>query len=99
MDLDMILNDCLNKAMCQPGRIKNPNSNKIAKFVTNYLEKNKEAINKHNECIYKITEDLKKLNESIISEYIDCTLKRSPGWCSVSPDCKTCKHNLRRTFL
>lgn len=36
-DLDLILNDCLNKAMCRKGRIQHPNSNKIAEFVTNYI--------------------------------------------------------------
>ena len=35
--LDMILNTCLNDAMCKVGRIKQPNSNKIAEFVTNEL--------------------------------------------------------------
>jgi len=38
MDIEYILNDCLNKAMCQKGRIQHPNSNNIADFVNNYLE-------------------------------------------------------------
>ena len=38
MDIEHILNDCLNKAMCQKGRIQKPNSNNIADFVNNYLE-------------------------------------------------------------
>ena len=37
MDIEYILNDCLNKAMCQKGRIQHPNSNNIADFVNNYL--------------------------------------------------------------
>lgn len=40
-NLDMILNDCLNKAMCRPKRIKNPNSNNIAEFVANYINENR----------------------------------------------------------
>ena len=36
-DLEFILNDVLNKALCQKNRIKNPNSNKIAEFVIKYL--------------------------------------------------------------
>lgn len=35
--LDIILNEALNKAMCTSDRIKNPNSNKIAAFVTDFL--------------------------------------------------------------
>lgn len=37
MDIDLILNACLNAAMCGPNRIKNPDSNKIAKFITEWL--------------------------------------------------------------
>lgn len=38
IDLDLILNTCLNDALCKEGtRIKNPNSNKIALFVKNWL--------------------------------------------------------------
>ncbi len=37
-ELDFILNDCLNKALCGENRIKGiPDSNKIAKFVSEYL--------------------------------------------------------------
>jgi hypothetical protein len=41
MDLETILNDCLNKAICQNG-VKHKDSNSIAEFVTNYL---REGIN------------------------------------------------------
>ena len=37
-NLEFILNDILNKALCQKGRIQNPNSNKIADFVSKYTE-------------------------------------------------------------
>ena len=37
-DIKYILNDCLNKAMCQKERIQKPNSNRIAEFVDKYLK-------------------------------------------------------------
>ena len=37
-NIEYILNDCLNKAMCQKGRIQQPDSNKIAEFVSKYVE-------------------------------------------------------------
>jgi len=40
-NLEFILNDVLNKAMCQSGRIQKPDSNNIAEFVTQYLNTNK----------------------------------------------------------
>jgi len=42
--LEYILNDCLNKAMCQKGRIQQPNSNNIADFVYRYLQDEKLTI-------------------------------------------------------
>tara|TARA_R110000851_G_scaffold74218_1_gene163856 strand:- start:24 stop:233 length:210 start_codon:yes stop_codon:yes gene_type:complete len=39
--LELILNDALNKAMCQKGRIQNPDSNKVAEFVSNYIKEYK----------------------------------------------------------
>ena len=51
MDIEYILNDCLNKAMCQKGRIQHPNSNNIADFVIKYLE----AINDTRCCTPKGT--------------------------------------------
>ena len=43
--LELILNTCLNDAMCKPNRIISPNSNKIAEFVTNWLVKNHDSGN------------------------------------------------------
>ena len=40
-NIEYILNDCLNKAMCQKGRIQQPDSNKIAEFVSKYVEAKK----------------------------------------------------------
>jgi len=40
-DIQYILNDCLNKAMCQKERIQNPDSNNIADFVSKYLQTEK----------------------------------------------------------
>ena len=37
MDLEQILNEALNEAMCNTNRIKNPNSNKVAQFVIDFL--------------------------------------------------------------
>lgn len=37
MDLEQILNEALNDAMCNTNRIKNPNSNKVAQFVNDFL--------------------------------------------------------------
>jgi len=36
-DMEMILNRCLNDAMCKLDRIQNPNSNKIAEFITKWM--------------------------------------------------------------
>ena len=44
MNLKEILNDALNKAMCQKGRIQEPNSNKIAEFVNEYLRYKGESV-------------------------------------------------------
>tara|TARA_R110000772_G_scaffold38722_1_gene91184 strand:+ start:245 stop:484 length:240 start_codon:yes stop_codon:yes gene_type:complete len=41
MNIEYILNDALNKAMCQKNRIQNPNSNKITDFVYRYLQDEK----------------------------------------------------------
>ena len=53
MDIEHILNDCLNKAMCQKGRIQHPNSNNIADFVNKYLK----AINYTHCCTEFFCED------------------------------------------
>ena len=53
MDIEHILNDCLNKAMCQKGRIQHPNSNNIADFVNKYLK----AINYTRCCAEFFCED------------------------------------------
>ena len=37
MDIEHILNDALNKALCSKNRIQQPNSNNIAEFVNEYL--------------------------------------------------------------
>ena len=37
MNLEQILNEALNEAMCNPNKIKNPNSNKVAQFVIDFL--------------------------------------------------------------
>tara|TARA_R110000824_G_scaffold21381_1_gene79727 strand:- start:316 stop:540 length:225 start_codon:yes stop_codon:yes gene_type:complete len=37
MNIEILLNEALNKAMCTNDRIKNPNSNKIAAFVTEFM--------------------------------------------------------------
>ena len=37
-NIEYILNDCLNKALCQKGRIQQPSSNTIAEFVSEYLK-------------------------------------------------------------
>ena len=48
MNIDMLLNDVLNKALITD-RIKGvPNSNNIAKFVIGYLENNKLTTQKNN---------------------------------------------------
>jgi len=38
MDIEHILNDALNKALCSKNRIQRPNSNNVAEFVSKYLE-------------------------------------------------------------
>lgn len=41
MDLEMTFNKLLNDAMCRKGRIQGiPDSNKIAEFITNWMEAN-----------------------------------------------------------
>ena len=46
MDIEHILNDALNKALCSKNRIQQPNSNNIAEFVNEYLA----AINYTHSC-------------------------------------------------
>ncbi len=36
-DLEMILNHCLNDAMCSVDRIKSPSSNNVSLFITKWL--------------------------------------------------------------
>ncbi len=50
-DLEMILNTCLNDAMCKVDRIKQPNSNKIAEFVTNWMQVKKLNIDDVSKCL------------------------------------------------
>ena len=55
-NIEYILNDCLNKAMCQKGRIQQPDSNKIAEFVSKYVEAKKlnlHAVVKQSELLSK----------------------------------------------
>ena len=40
-NIEHILNDCLNKALCQKGRIQQPSSNTIADFVSKYIQAEK----------------------------------------------------------
>ena len=55
-DLDFILNKCLFDALTGKGRIKQPNSNEIAKFVTNWMEVNKTDLFQYvNSRIDKVT--------------------------------------------
>ena len=55
-NIEYILNDCLNKAMCQKGRIQHPNSNNIADFVSKYLQKEKLTLTDVVDCVYVVTE-------------------------------------------
>ena len=41
VNIEHILNDCLNKALCQKGRIQQPSSNTIADFVSKYIQAEK----------------------------------------------------------
>lgn len=52
MDIEHVLNDALNKALCSKNRIQIPNSNNIAEFVTEYLK----AIAKAKANMDKITD-------------------------------------------
>jgi hypothetical protein len=73
--LEFILNDALNKAMCQKDRIQNPNSNNISEFVTNYLKLNKrpntssswECFNKEDKAFYNAS--INKLPEEKVKEF------------------------------
>ena len=40
-NIEHILNHCLNKALCQKGRIQQPSSNTIADFVSKYIQDEK----------------------------------------------------------
>jgi hypothetical protein len=42
--LDFILNDALNKALMSKDRIKQPNSNNVADFVSKYITDNNQAL-------------------------------------------------------
>jgi len=61
MDIEHILNDCLNKAMCQKGRIQHPNSNNIADFVNKYLK----AIN-YTHCCKSDSEQLLAFGKELL---------------------------------
>jgi len=52
MYLEYELNKALNKALCGKNRIKNPNSNLIAEFVTEFLKEE----NKTRDCIIHATD-------------------------------------------
>ena len=56
-DIKYILNDCLNKAMCQKNRVQKPNSNNIADFVDKYLQTEKLTLS--NEFKQEIKEAIK----------------------------------------
>lgn len=55
MDIEHILNNALNKALCSKNRIQRPNSNNIAEFVSEYLK----AIN-YTQCCKSDSELLPK---------------------------------------
>ena len=38
-DLEILLNEALNDAICNTNRIKNPNSNKVAQFVIDFMKR------------------------------------------------------------
>ena len=81
MNIEHILNAALNEAMCQKGRIQNPDSNKIAEFVTEYLKTEKLPIqgvrhllpdaNKLYSMAKVIVEKEKKAIEIVDKETID----------------------------
>ena len=39
MNLEQLLNEALNEAICNTNRIKNPNTNKVAQFVIEFMER------------------------------------------------------------
>ena len=63
-NIEYILNDCLNKAMCQKGRIQQPDSNKIAEFVSKYVEAKKLNLHAVVSCVCKIPEPRLKVSEN-----------------------------------
>ena len=40
INIDKLLNDVLNKAMCRPTSIKNQNNNTVAQFFIDHMEEN-----------------------------------------------------------
>ena len=63
-NIEYILNDCLNKAMCQKNRIQKPNSNNIADFVSKYLQTEKLTLTDVVSCVCKMPEPRLKVSEN-----------------------------------
>ena len=51
-NIEYILNDCLNKALCQKGRIQQPSSNTIADFVSKYIQAEKLTLTDVSKAFY-----------------------------------------------
>lgn len=65
MDIEFILNHALNKALCSKARIKQPNSNEIATFVSKYLETEKLTLTSVVESFCLCTDDPMRLEYSM----------------------------------
>jgi len=68
-NIEYILNDCLNKAMCQKNRIQKPNSNNIADFVSKYLQTEKLTLTDVGCSLKILCKDLNLDPESVLLEY------------------------------
>ena len=55
--------------MCQKGRIQQPDSNKIAEFVSKYVEAKKLNLHAVVSCVCKIPEPRMKNSENGVSSY------------------------------
>jgi hypothetical protein len=97
MNIEHILNDALNKAMCQKDRIQNPDSNKVAEFVTGYLKTEKLPIQGVGISII-----LKEMNKQIDKYYEDhkhcniVTLDLSDVYTMLEKSEKKAKKRLRK---
>ena len=88
-NLYFILNDALNKALVSKDRIKQPNSNEIANFVSKYIEDNNQSFD------FQQT-DVKNLFKISQKELINKQKKRQKYYEDLAEKHKDNEHNYKK---